>query len=335
MNERPTDHLPPPDIVRSAFAELVVTDLKAARAFWVDLLGFVITAEEASAIWLRGYAESVHHSLVLRAGPQAACARIGFRVRRPDDLDAASAWYRARGCEVQDIAAGTVRGVGRTIRVSDPLGFTVDLVHEMERVERLLMRWDLYRGAEIARIDHINLAVPDVAAAHEHYTALGFGLSETIEGPDHLYAAWMFRKQTVHDVAFTEGAGPRLHHLGFSVAESTNVLRMADIVAARGEPWIERGPGRHGVSAAFYLYLRDPDGHRVEIYTTDYFTGDPDHAPLRWSVDDPRRRDYWGNAVVPSWYEEATPVLSPDGQLVPVRDRTAPSEQRVGADGLG
>ena len=40
---------------------------------------------------------------------------------------------------------------------------------------------------------------------------------------------------------------------------------------------IERGPGRHGVSNAFYLYIRDPDGHRVEIYTQDYYTGDPDN----------------------------------------------------------
>jgi catechol 2,3-dioxygenase len=55
------------------------------------------------------------------------------------------------------------------------------------------------------------------------------------------------------------------------------------------EPHIERGPGRHGVSHAFYLYLRDPDGHRVQICTSDYFTGDPDHPVPRWSVRDPDR----------------------------------------------
>jgi len=35
--------LPPPDIVRAAYAELVVTDLARARAFYVDVLGFVVT----------------------------------------------------------------------------------------------------------------------------------------------------------------------------------------------------------------------------------------------------------------------------------------------------
>ncbi len=35
----------PPDIVRSAYAELIVTDLGASKHFWVDRLGFVISAE--------------------------------------------------------------------------------------------------------------------------------------------------------------------------------------------------------------------------------------------------------------------------------------------------
>ena len=117
----------------------------------------------------------------------------------------------------------------------------------------------------------------------------------------------MYRKQTVHDVAFTGGAGPRLHHLGFFAHEPHSVLRMCDILGSLSlESCIERGPGRHGVSNAFYVYLRDPDGHRLEIYTSDYYTGDPDHPVLRWSVRDPRRRDFWGNAVIPSWYSDAS-----------------------------
>ena len=51
---------------------------------------------------------------------------------------------------------------------------------------------------------------------------------------------------------------------------------------------IERGPGRHGVSNAFFVYLRDPDGHRIELYTGDYYTGDPDHEPIAGTADPPR-----------------------------------------------
>ena len=45
---------PPPDIVRSVYAELVVTDLARARWFWVDVLGFVVTESGPGALYLRG-----------------------------------------------------------------------------------------------------------------------------------------------------------------------------------------------------------------------------------------------------------------------------------------
>ena len=47
----------PPDIVRAAYAELVVTDLERSRWFWVDLLGFVVTRADTDALYLRGYDE--------------------------------------------------------------------------------------------------------------------------------------------------------------------------------------------------------------------------------------------------------------------------------------
>ena len=87
-----------PDIVRSAYATLVVTDLAEARRFWVDLLGFVVTDEDPSAIYLRGYDELTHHNLILRAGPQAAAGPLGFRVRSAADLRRAhlARWPRPR-----------------------------------------------------------------------------------------------------------------------------------------------------------------------------------------------------------------------------------------------
>jgi len=174
-----------------------------------------------------------------------------------------------------------------------------------------------------------------VPRAYEYYSGLGFGLSETIEDGQTLYAAWMYRKQTVHDIAFTGGAGPRLHHLGFFAHEPYSVLRMCDILGSLSlQAHIERGPGRHGVSNALYVYLRDPDGHRLEIYTSDYYTGDPDHPVLRWSVRDPRRRDFWGNSVIPSWYCDASPVLDLDGKLRPVVELAQTAEITVGADGF-
>jgi hypothetical protein len=99
----------------------------------------------------------------------------------------------------------------------------------------------------------------------------------------------MHRKQTVHDTALTGGNGPRMHHVAFATHEKHNIIQICDKMGAlRISDRIERGPGRHGVSNAFYLYILDPDGHRIEIYTQDYYTGDPDNPVAPRLVGQPR-----------------------------------------------
>ena len=86
-----------------------------------------------------------------------------------------------------------------------------------------------------------------------------------------------------------------------------SIIRACDILAgARMPEAIERGPGRHGISNAFFLYIRDPDGHRIELYTSDYVTVDPDFEPIRWSLNDPRRQTLWGAPAPKSWFEEGS-----------------------------
>ena len=99
------------------------------------------------------------------------------------------------------------------------------------------------------------------------------------------------------------------------------MLRACDQLAAAGHAAsIERGPGRHGVSNAFFVYLRDPSGHRIELYACDYYTGDPDHKPLRWSAADASCRSFWGARAPDRWYNESSVVLGRDGTPVEVAD---------------
>jgi 3,4-dihydroxyphenylacetate 2,3-dioxygenase len=306
---------PPFNIVRTAHLELTVTDLDRARAFYVDLLGFPVTEETADALYLRGLEERLHHSLVLRQGDAPLVDHIAFRVGAPDDLEAIARTYESLGCRAHRVE-GVELGQGPAVRVHDPLGFPLEFFYEMEQAECLLQRYDAYRGARITRADHVNFYVPDVAQAYEYYRRLGFRCSEYIahDRDERLVAVWLFRKPTVHDVALTTGRGPRLHHFAFTTAETAAITGLCDILAgAHREHAIERGPGRHGVSNAFFVYLRDPDGHRIELYTGDYYTGDPDHRPIRWSVSDARRRTFWGHHVPDSWYEEGSLVRGPDG----------------------
>jgi catechol 2,3-dioxygenase len=328
----------PPDVIRCAYAELVVTDLAASRWFYVDVLGLVVTAETDDAIYLRAFEEYLHHALVLRRGEVAACARLAYRVRSPQEVDRAEAYYRARDVRVERVPAGTCRGIGEAVRIEDPLGFPVEFFYDAEHVERFTQRYDLHGAGAISRLDHFNVVVPDVPAAQEYYEGLGFKVSEDIEDDEGtVYAAWMYRKSTVHDIALTGGDGPRMHHLAFATHERSQILHICDKLGAlRHSDRIERGPGRHGVSNAFYLYLRDPDGHRIEVYTHDYYTGDPDNPVVTWDVHDNQRRDFWGNPVVPSWYAEASAVLDLDGRPRALQERTdaRESEVTVGADGF-
>jgi catechol 2,3-dioxygenase len=197
----------------------------------------------------------------------------------------------------------------------------------MESRERILQHYGRYAGCHPQRIDHFNLFVRDVQAAVDFYATLGFRLTEYSESEEpepRIAAAWMHRKGGVHDVAFTSGRGPRLHHFAYWVPGVLNVIHLCDVMASTGYlANMERGPGRHGIANAFFLYVRDPDGHRCELYASDYLTVDPDFEPIRWSLRDPRRQTLWGTPAPRSWFEEGspfpgTPVLPPLHNFQPI-----------------
>ncbi len=334
----PPTTAPPPDVLRAAYIELDVTDLAASREFYVDVLGLLVTEEDDDAIYLRTFEEFLHHNVVLRKGDTAACRAFAFRVRSSEDVDAAERYYSELGCKVVRRSGGFTRGVGDSVRVEDPFGFPYEFFHDSVHLPRQTWSYDKMRGAGLVRLDHFNQMTPDVVAATAYLEGVGFRVTEKIvdrEGV--IYAAWLRRKHTVHDTAYTGGAGPRLHHVALSCHERSGILNICDTLGAlRRSDCIERGPGRHGVSNAFYLYLRDPDGHRVELYTQDYYTGDPDNPVVTWDVHDNQRRDWWGNPVVHSWYTEGSLVLDLDGNPQPLSEREEPQEEAVtvGADGF-
>ena len=88
----------PPDILRCAYMELIVTDLAASREFYVDILGLYVTKEDDEAIYLRSTEEFIHHNLILRKGDVAAVRVFSYRVRTPEDLDLAVAFFTELGC---------------------------------------------------------------------------------------------------------------------------------------------------------------------------------------------------------------------------------------------
>jgi catechol 2,3-dioxygenase len=315
------------NVIRAAHVELKVTDLPRSRAFYVDLLGLNVSYEDAEILCLRGIEERNHHSLVLRQAERPAVTHIGFRMAGEEDVEQAAALAASAGLRHRWVEAGDEPGQGRALRMHDPMGIPVEFYAEMAWEPSLLQKFHLHRGPGLQRLDHFNCGVPDVQQAFDWYTGTyGFRCSEytdTDDGDDsRLWAAWLFRKPNVHDLALMNARGPRLHHFAYWVENALSLIKACDILAAAGYgSAIERGPGRHGLSNAMFLYLRDPDGHRVELYTGDYLTADPDLAPIRWSVHDKQRQTFWGYAAPASWFEELSTfedVLT--GEPVPMSD---------------
>jgi len=297
---------PPFNIVRLSHVEYRVTDLAASRAFYVDILSLQVTDEDDTTVYLRAMEERGHHCIALVQADAARVGVLGFKLFDEPDLDKAAAWFAGQGLPVEWVERPYQ---ARTLRTRDPFGIPLEFYVKMDRLSPIHQQYKLYNGVKPLRIDHFNMFSSDVDASIAFYNSIGFRVTEYTEDAEtgKAWAAWMHRKGGVHDVAFTNGTGPRLHHTAFWVPTPLNIIDLLDLMSTTGYlPNIERGPGRHGISNAFFLYVRDPDGHRIEIYCSDYQTVDPDHEPIKWDLKDPQRQTLWGAPAPKSWFEEGS-----------------------------
>ena len=297
---------PPFNIVRLSHVVYRVKDLAKSRVFYVDLLGLEVTEENDHEIYLRAMEERGHHCIKLVQADHADVAVLGFKLFDEPDLDKTEAFFKAKGLPVTWVDHPHMQ---RTLKTCDPFGIPLEFYARMERLAPIHQRYQHYSGVRPLRIDHFNMFSPDVDAAVAFYNEIGFRTTEYTEDEEtgKCWAAWMHRKGGVHDVAFTNGKGPRLHHTAFWVGSPLHIIEFLDLMSTTG--WlanIERGPGRHGISNAFFLYIRDPDGNRIEIYNADYQTVDPDHEPIKWDLKDPQRQTLWGAPAPRSWFEEGS-----------------------------
>ncbi|MBL4784081.1 MAG: 3,4-dihydroxyphenylacetate 2,3-dioxygenase [Cohaesibacteraceae bacterium] len=320
----PTPNLYPDfNIVRLSHVEYAVRDIMASRAFYIDTLGLQITHETNDTLYMRALEERGHHCirLVKSVTPQANV--LGFKLFDEDDLEKAAAFFAKKGLPV---AWAENDFMGKTLRTRDPWGIPLEFYVQMDRLPHIHQQYNLYKGVRPLRIDHFNMFSSNVDESVGFYNEIGFRTTEYTEDEQSkkLWAAWMHRKGGVHDVAFTNGKGPRLHHTAFWVPNPLAIIDLLDLMATTGYvDNIERGPGRHGISNAFFLYILDPDGHRIEIYSSDYQTIDPDHEPIKWGLKDPQRQTLWGAAAPRSWFEhgtvfEGTDVLEPALSAQPI-----------------
>lgn len=298
---------PPFDITRAAHVVLTTRDLMASRIFYEQVLGFAVTEAGDGVLHLRGVEERGHHSITLRHDPgKPVCRRVGLRVATEDDIRRAEPYLSSQGIVVSKV---DVPHQGATLHFADPAGVPFEICATMSTVPSLRQEFHAHRSASPQRLDHFQIAVPDVAKSTAFLAGLGFRLTEytATDGTDEIWGAWLQRKGNPQDIVYANGPGPRLHHFAYPVPETRDIIHACDVAASLGfSKNVERGPGRHGIGNALFVYFRDPDGHRVEFFIGHYQAIDRDEAPIRWDLSNTRRSQLWGLPARASWFSEAT-----------------------------
>ncbi|MBI1218582.1 MAG: 3,4-dihydroxyphenylacetate 2,3-dioxygenase [Rhodobacteraceae bacterium] len=291
-------------ITRASHVALAVADLDRSLTFYREVVGLALSDRVGPSAYLRGVEENSHHSLVLTQAADPSCGRLGFRVRDAADLDRMAAHLSAQGL---DPLWNDRPFQGRTLQLRDPAGIPIEFCAAMPLLPRLHSRVVDQRGAPALRFDHTQVCVTDVLSACRFYSALGFAVSDYSFTPkQELVSAFMHCKDNPHDIVLASRAGPRLHHFGY-VVDPQALLRVGDMAANLGmRRQVEYGPSRHGQDHASFVYLRDPDGHRIELLTHPIQLIPGECPPIGRDVTDRDQFVAWGQPVPASFLNEAT-----------------------------
>ncbi|WP_261310027.1 3,4-dihydroxyphenylacetate 2,3-dioxygenase [Saccharolobus shibatae] len=290
-----------------------VTDLGKAKYLYNELLGFPITEESGNELYIRGIEEGQHHSLVLKKADSGGLSYVGFKVSDKSELDKAENILPSLGIKVFKFKE---KGVNDAIIFDSPNGIPIVLYYDMEYVDQdLRLKFYLHKGVSPIRLAHTNFVVKDLEKEYKFFKEI-FNFYETeqyFNSQGKLAMIWLSMRGASHEIAISSSDKkvPGFHHESFYVRDVNSVIKAADILAS-AQLWdlIENGPGRHGATQGLFLYMRDFDKNRFEVYTGDYTVLDPDKwKVITWTADQFRyRTNYWGRPVPDSWLNEWMPV---------------------------
>jgi catechol 2,3-dioxygenase len=281
-------------------------------------------------VFLRGWGEWYHHSLVLTEAAEPGLGHLGWRTLSSDHLTQAVARVQAAGADGEWVERSV--GHGPAYRFRAPGGHVHELFWEVERyvappelASTYPNRPQAYRPRGIAarQVDHVTVMTADVLGdAYWYRDTLGYTFTEytTLDEADVPVFAMLTNNEKSHDLGLIidqSGVPGRLHHVSYWVDSRDELLRAADILMGSGAG-IEFGPGRHGMGEQDYLYTREPGGVRVEINTGGYRLYVPDWQTVKWTPAQ-GSNVFYRNIPMPESMMQATPHVdqgAPDDATV-------------------
>ncbi|HLH70592.1 MAG TPA: VOC family protein [Candidatus Dormibacteraeota bacterium] len=309
-------------ISQLAHVELYSVDPEGSLRFFRDVLGMEEAGRERQSVHLRAWGEHHRSSLTITEAARPGLGHVGWRSNGPEELELAVADLKASG-----LGEGWIDGAfghGPAYRFRTPDGHPNEVFWEWERYRAPEGAWSRIRnhpqrlsgrGAMVRRIDHVNLFCQDVPGARALFQErLGFKYNEmltTLDGQE--VGAFLACSSLSHDLGLIQDASGgvgRLNHVAYWLDTREDVIRAADLLVDAGFE-LEHGPTRHAISEAFFVYVFEPGGNRVEVYSGGYLNFAPDWGPIRWSfADNPIL--YWGGQppetmTAKSWGSPPTP----------------------------
>lgn len=321
------------DLALIGHVELLTPKLSESLHFFRDVMGMDVEAQQGQSYFLRGWADYQRYSLKLTEAEQPGIGHVGLRACSQAALERRVSAIKQAGLGVGWINGD--HGHGPAFRFTDPDGHAMEVYYESDRYiapegkKPLLKNLPSHyvpRGVGVPRFDHVNMLAKDVGACRVFATdVLGYRLHERIisdDGSD--MGAWMSLSIFSHELVYVQdraGARGRLHHIAFYADTREEILRAADVMLDAGI-YIEAAPSKHTIAQAFFLYVIEPGGNRIEIVNGGYFVRDPDFEPVVWSEEERRRGQAWGVQTVESFHTYGTPPLP--GQKAPTHGQAAP-----------
>jgi len=304
----PKTSWPPPfRVTRASHLIYNVRDLSRSREFYTQVLGLVVSDEDRDTLYLRGVEERSHHSLILkRTSAAPACIRTGLRTYDEEDLEKAKFFFASRGLPAEFVDAPFQ---SRTLHTFDSSGTPLELCASMSRVERIDQKFEALHGGGALRFDHYQVTAPDVENAASFYAEFGFRVVDYMVIGDVPIGVFLHVKDTPYDVVFIRRPGPALHHFAYIVSGINDIIRACDVAGSLGYgDNVEFGPGRHSLGHSYYVYLLDPDGHRVELLPPPIYYGDGDDGPIIHDLSGVSRvTESWGLPPRQNWLTNASP----------------------------
>lgn len=309
------------DVAHLAHVEMRTPRMDETLAFLTTIWGLQESHRAGSSVYLRAWGDYYHHTLKITEADRAGLGHVAWRAVSPRALERRASVLHDRGWGRGWIEGDS--GHGPAFQFVDPAGHPMEIFYDVEWHEppaalRTRLKNQPQRrpiaGIGVRRIDHVNLLAKDVRANRQFLQdCLGFRLREHIVHGGREVGAWLSVTPLVHDIAYmrdASGADGRFHHVAFWLDDYGDLVRAADILREAGAR-IEAGPAKHAVTNGLFLYLYEPGGNRLELFTGGYLIFPPDWRPLTWTEEDRDLRVWWGGDLPESFFTYGTPAVAP------------------------